>query len=117
MARDPKFEAALALHRFGLGPREGSIAAIAGDARGALIEEIDRADAGHIVGAALPSSAASARAVFAVRQEQLAMRRADRAARDTVQQGSMPPESKSSEPASGVAKSNPGPALPQRIYL
>lgn len=48
MARDPKFEAALALHRFGLGPREGSIAAIAGDARGALIEEMDRADAGRV---------------------------------------------------------------------
>jgi uncharacterized protein (DUF1800 family) len=117
MARDPKFEAALALHRFGLGPREGSIAAIAGDARGALIEEMDRADAGRIVDAALPSSAASGRAVFAFRKEQLAMRQAERAARDTAQQGSMPPESKSSEPASGLAKSNPGPALPQRIYL
>ena len=48
MALDPKAEAALALHRFGLGPRAGSIAAIASDPRGALIAELDRAGAGRI---------------------------------------------------------------------
>ena len=43
MSRDVKFEAALALHRFGLGPRPGSIAAIAADPRGALPrEELDQ---------------------------------------------------------------------------
>src|SRR6478752_7144791 len=45
MALDPKAEAAIALHRFGLGPRAGSIAAIASDPRGALIAELDRAGA------------------------------------------------------------------------
>gem|GEM_PF-4479852 len=35
MALDAKGAAALALHRFGMGPRAGSIAAIASDPRGA----------------------------------------------------------------------------------
>ena len=41
--------AALALHRFGLGPLRNSIAAIASDPRGALLEELDR----PVVGGAL----------------------------------------------------------------
>jgi len=41
MALDAKAEAALALYRFGLGPRTGSIAAIASDPRGALLAELD----------------------------------------------------------------------------
>ena len=48
MALDPKAEAALALHRFGFGPRAGSIAAIASDPRGALLAELDRPGAGLI---------------------------------------------------------------------
>ena len=63
MALDPK-EAALALHRFGFGPRPGGIAAIAADPRGALLAELERPDAGLIVSAGLPSSAAANRAVF-----------------------------------------------------
>src|SRR6185369_13816935 len=49
MPLDPKFAAALALHRFCLGPRRGSIAAIASDPRGALLAELDRPDIGQIV--------------------------------------------------------------------
>src|SRR2546430_10374971 len=48
MALDPKAQAALALHRFGLGPRAGSIASIASDPRGALLAELDRPGAGRI---------------------------------------------------------------------
>ena len=48
MALDSKAQAALALHRFGLGPRAGSVAAIASDPRGALIAELDRAGAGRL---------------------------------------------------------------------
>src|SRR5437016_4681040 len=58
MAFDPR-EAALALHRFGFGPRSGSIAAIAGDPRGALLAELERPNAGQIANADLPSSAAA----------------------------------------------------------
>jgi len=39
MALDPKAQAALALYRFGLGPRAGSIAGIASDPRGALLAD------------------------------------------------------------------------------
>jgi uncharacterized protein (DUF1800 family) len=44
---DPK-AAALALHRFGCSPRAGSIAAVAGDPRGALIAELQRPQVGRI---------------------------------------------------------------------
>ena len=53
MLADPKYLAALALHRFGLGPRPGtvpgSIAAVASDPRGALLAELDKPGAGQIV--------------------------------------------------------------------
>src|SRR5204863_78936 len=48
MALDPKAQAALALHRFGVGPRAGSIAAIASDPRGALLAVLDRPRAGRV---------------------------------------------------------------------
>src|SRR5207244_1605559 len=63
MARNPQ-EAALALHRFGFGPRAGSIEEIAADPRGALISELDRAGAGQITNPDLPTSGAANRAVF-----------------------------------------------------
>src|SRR5919198_5301245 len=80
MALEPKAEASLALHRFGLGPRAGSIAAIASDPRGALIAELDRAGAGRIGAADLLTSGVAARAAFAFQQAQRAARQAERAA-------------------------------------
>src|SRR6267154_2473822 len=56
MSPDPKAQAALALHRFGVGPRPGSIAAIASDPRGALIAELDRPGAGRIANTDLLAS-------------------------------------------------------------
>src|SRR5947209_7773972 len=64
MSLDAKGAAALALHRFGLGPRAGSIAAIASDPRGALLAEIEKPGAGQIVSAELLSSAQAARLAF-----------------------------------------------------
>src|SRR5437762_2864567 len=61
--------AALALHRFGLGPRRGSIAAIASDPRGALLAELDRPDIGQIDGSHLMTSAVAVRAAFEFRAE------------------------------------------------
>jgi uncharacterized protein (DUF1800 family) len=58
-----KAEAVLALHRFGMGPRGGSIAAIEADPRGALIAELDLPSAGEVAAASLPSSAKAFRAV------------------------------------------------------
>jgi uncharacterized protein (DUF1800 family) len=63
MSGSAKAEAVLALHRFGMGPRPGSIAAIAVDPRGALIAELDRPSASEIAAATLPSSAKAYRAV------------------------------------------------------
>jgi uncharacterized protein (DUF1800 family) len=63
MSGSPTSEAALALHRFGMGPRPGSIAAIAADPRGALLAELDRPSAGEVAAAALPSSAKAFRTV------------------------------------------------------
>jgi len=71
MSRSAKAEAALALHRFGMGPRPGSIAAIEADPRGALIAELDRPAISELAAANLPSSAKAYRAVtdaFAKRQ-------------------------------------------------
>ena len=66
--------AALALHRFGLGPQRNSIAAIATDPRGALLEELDRPGAGQIT-SALPSSSEAERAVFRFQAERRAQQK------------------------------------------
>ena len=63
MSSSAKAEAALALHRFGMGPRPGSIAAIEADPRGALIAELDRPPASLAAASALPSSAKAFRTV------------------------------------------------------
>jgi uncharacterized protein (DUF1800 family) len=63
MARSATEEAVLALHRFGMGPRPGSIAAIAADPRGALIAELDRPPAELSAASALPPSAKAYRMV------------------------------------------------------
>ncbi len=62
MSTSAKADAVLALHRFGLGPRPGSVAAIGSDPRGALIAELDKP---LVLAAAanLPSSAKAYRTV------------------------------------------------------
>jgi uncharacterized protein (DUF1800 family) len=82
MARNPQ-EAALALHRFGVGPRAGSIEEIAEDPRGAVIAELDRPGAGQITNPDLPTSGAANRAVFEYRAERNAEKK--RAPRDASQ--------------------------------
>jgi uncharacterized protein (DUF1800 family) len=137
MALDPKADAALALHRFGLGPRAGSVAAIASDPRGALLAELDRAGAGLIAGTDLLTSGEAARAAFACQKAQRAARQAERAAqaaqnsgapnanpRGADAQATSPPspEMKPADQAGTPASSpppprNPGPGVPQQIYL
>src|SRR3954463_6755964 len=63
MSSSAKAEAVLALHRFGMGPRPGSIAAIEADPRGALTAELDRPSASQLSASWLPSSAKAFRAV------------------------------------------------------
>jgi uncharacterized protein (DUF1800 family) len=118
MALDPKAQAALALHRFGVGPRAGSIAAIASDPRGALLAELDRADAGRISDPDLLTSGVAARVAFAYQQAQRAARQAERAAQPAMAPGSGgAPEMKDPTPPASAPRPNPGPSLPQQIYL
>ncbi len=84
MALDPK-GAALALHRFGFGPRAGLINAIASDPRGALVAELERPKVGQIVDSALQSSGASNRALFEFNAERAAQTKLARLRRETAQ--------------------------------
>jgi uncharacterized protein (DUF1800 family) len=74
MALDPRV-AALALHRFGFGPRAGTIAAIASDPQGALLADLDRPDAGRVADAGLMTSGAANRMVFEYNAAQQAKQR------------------------------------------
>ncbi|HEY1433656.1 MAG TPA: hypothetical protein VGF39_18795, partial [Stellaceae bacterium] len=88
MAFDPK-EAALALHRFGFGPRPGSIEELAHDLRGALLAELERPNAGLIAAADLPSSGAANRAVFEYNAERAANGKRERIRREAAAQVAM----------------------------
>jgi uncharacterized protein (DUF1800 family) len=69
---DRQREAALALHRFGLGPKRNSIAEIASDPRGALLAEIERPGVGRINNPDLLGASAAARSAFEARSERRA---------------------------------------------
>ncbi|MBO0739163.1 MAG: DUF1800 family protein [Alphaproteobacteria bacterium] len=119
MARNPK-EAALILHRFGFGPRAGSIEAIAPDPHAALLAELDKPDAGQLTDPDLPTSGAVNRAVFEYRAARNAMRKRQR--REAAQAVAMearakddPAEAKRDTPA---APPKPGEIpLPRRLFL
>jgi uncharacterized protein (DUF1800 family) len=89
MARNPQ-EAALALHRFGFGPRAGSIEAIADDPRGAMIAELDRPGVGQITKPDLPTSGAANRAVFEYNAERNANQKRTRPDAVQAQPEAMP---------------------------
>jgi uncharacterized protein (DUF1800 family) len=74
MAESAKAVAALALHRFGMGPRAGSIAAIESDPRGALLAELERPRAGEVAAPGLPGSALAFRTVAEANAERQAKR-------------------------------------------
>jgi uncharacterized protein (DUF1800 family) len=113
MALDSKQQAALALHRFGLGPRAGSIAAIASDPRGALIAELDRDGAGSLAAADLLSSGAALRAAAQFREAQRQMRRD--ASEPNLAPSNNPANNPASNPKAPLRRST-GQA-PQDIYL
>ena len=126
MALEPKAVAALALHRFGLGPREGSISAIASDPRGALLAELTRPEAGQITASNLMSSGAANRAVYEFNAERLAKQRLEKARqeadqKDTAATGMAPSMSaKTTDSAAAAAPGptpNPTPPLPQQLFL
>jgi uncharacterized protein (DUF1800 family) len=85
MTLDPR-GAALALHRFGFGPRPGTIAAIASDPQGALVAELDKPNAGLIPDAGLLSSGAANRMAFEFNAERLAKQRLETKRQEAAKQ-------------------------------
>src|SRR5262245_3885686 len=119
MALDPKAQAALALHRFGFGPRAGSLAAIASDPRGALLADLERLGAGQIDNPALMSGAEASRAVFEFNAERAAKDRLERQRREAEKQrlaeaGMEAPMAGNSE---AEPKPDPTPPMAQQIFL
>lgn len=113
---DGKTLASLALHRFGLGPRKGSIASIASDPRGALIAELDRAGAGQIANGALLASAPALRAVADFNAERRAKQiLIARAQKDAERSRTEAGEADAAPAMPGMA--DPAPNVGQQIYL
>ncbi|MGB8527696.1 MAG: DUF1800 family protein [Rhodoplanes sp.] len=122
MAIDPNTRAALMLHRFGFGPRRDGIAAIASDPHGALLAELDRPGGGRLLAPNLLTSGEAGRAAFEFRQERRAERRAAREAEQaSPSAGAAPsmgaPDGSSGDGRSMQAMQNPGPGVPQQLYL
>src|SRR5579872_4021946 len=118
MAIDPKFTAALALHRFGFGPVPGAIAAIADDPRGALLAELERPSAGQVAAANLPNSAQAGRAFAEYRAERLAQQKLLQRAKQQAPAGggdttAMKPEG--DEQARGAQATNNGQNRPPEL--
>src|ERR1043165_8907076 len=113
MSLDAKGTAALALHRFGFGPRAGSIAAIASDPRGALLAELDKPGIGQIVNAELLTAAQSARAAFNFRQERQARLIAAKRDADERAMSGASMESMEAKPDAPIPAAE---AVPQQIF-
>jgi uncharacterized protein (DUF1800 family) len=121
MALDPKTQAALALHRFGFGPRAGSIVAIASDPRGALLAELDRPGVGQINNPELMTGAEASRAVFEYNAERQAKDRLERQRREAARQRAAEAGMESMAPGENEAAAEPkpdaAPPMAQRIFL
>jgi uncharacterized protein (DUF1800 family) len=114
MTRDPRLEAAVALHRFGCGPRVGSIGALAGDARGALLAELEKPDAGRVNEAGLLSSAAASRAGYNFRVERQARQIAARQQKEGMENaGESKPDDETPRPGMAEAPAN----IQQQIFF
>ena len=114
MSLDAKGTAALALHRFGFGPRAGSIAAIASDPRGALLAELDKPGIGQIVNAELMTAAKSSTAAFNFRQERQARLIAQKQAADERAMSGASMESMEAKPDAPIPEVE---VIPQQIFL
>jgi uncharacterized protein (DUF1800 family) len=111
MARDPE-KAALGLHRFGFGPRAGSISSIASDPQGAIAADLDRPNAGQIAPAGLMSSAGALRAVFEFRAARAAEAKLARSGGTAFVASATPASAGPDKPGADAP-----PPLPQRIFL
>jgi hypothetical protein len=101
---EPEARAALALHRFGLGPNSSAIADIASDPLGAPLAELNAGET-RMAGNDLLASGEASRETFAFQQER-------KAAREARKDMANPQTSDPAQPATNMA-----PSLPQQIYL
>ena len=117
MGSSAKALAALALHRFGMGPRLGSIGAIASDPRGALLAEIASPRAGELAAQLLPTSAQAFRTVADANAErqarQTAAARAKKQAAGPMAEGADEAGIEAAAKMAAEAVPNPG----RQIYL
>ncbi len=112
--------AALALHRFGFGPRRNSIAVLASDPHAAFLADLERPKAGQLT-TDLPSSAQSARELFEFRakrraQQKLALRIQKAEAAETAGEALAMAALEKELPAQNVPGPHP-PPLPQQLLL
>ncbi len=116
MALDPK-GAALALHRFGFGPKAGAIAALASDPLSALLAELEAPKAGQIANADLPTSGAENRTVYEFNAERLAQQKQEQkrkqAAQADMQSADNAMEQNSMEQKPAEQKADATPAAPK----
>lgn len=125
MALDPRMQAAIGLHRFGLAPKPGGLAAFYRDPRAALLGELDRPNAGHIINDDLLTTGEAARATYDYRQERKAERLArragdeiDKAAAKLAASNAPAMEAKPEMAAPAPdAKPKQQPGVPQQIYI
>src|SRR5690349_8217385 len=110
MANDRQKDAALALHRFGFGPRGDAIARISVDPRGALLAELEQVNIARLDAPDLLSSGEAARAAFEFRQDRKATRLAQRAGQKMLAGGN-------AEAPNAEKPRPPGPGVPQQLYL
>jgi uncharacterized protein (DUF1800 family) len=96
----------MVLHRFGMGPRPGSIAAIEADPRGALIAELERPSAGEIAAAELPPSAKAYRTVTDAYAKRQAKAKVAKKEQDAKRQQMVETASMMEESAQGMEMAN-----------
>jgi uncharacterized protein (DUF1800 family) len=117
VSESAKAVAALALHRFGMGPRLGSITAIESDPCGALLAELVRPRAGEVAAQSLPTSAQAFRIVADANAErqarQIAAARALKQATGPTTEGIMQPDADMATKMPAEAVPNPG----RQLYL
>src|SRR5262245_27666272 len=118
MTPDSKAVAALALHRFGLGPRAGSIAAIAGDPRAALLAELAHPEAALADPPEFHSAAHAARDAFDFRSARQARQIAQRKAEEErAAAGGASAEAMEPKPGDAAIAAPEEPDRPQLNYF
>ena len=112
MALDPRAQSAIALKRFGLGPKAGAPALT--DVRAALLAELDNPASGQIDNRELMNVGEAARATFAFRQERKAAKREKAAKQSTMSAEAGKPDMAA---PNATKPGKPAPGVPQQIFL